>query len=131
MVGFDVTPTTASSRIIRASSPVSSHSRDTESTQTLCPRSESSCSLDLGIDSLLLHRLDLLQAPHVALAAVEARAEEGAHELARELRADDLRTEAQDVHVVVLYPLVCGICVVTHRGSYAGELAGGDRGTHT
>ena len=36
MVGLEVTPTTASSTIIRSSSPVSSHSRESESTQTLC-----------------------------------------------------------------------------------------------
>jgi hypothetical protein len=42
MVGFDVTPTTASSRIIRSSSPERSMSRERKSIQTLCPCSESS-----------------------------------------------------------------------------------------
>ena len=37
IVGFDVTPTTASSSISRSSSPVSSISRERESTQTLTP----------------------------------------------------------------------------------------------
>ncbi len=37
IVGFDVTPTTASSSISRASSPFSSISRESESTQTLTP----------------------------------------------------------------------------------------------
>ena len=37
MVGFEVTPTTASSRISFSRKPVSSHSREIESIQTLCP----------------------------------------------------------------------------------------------
>jgi hypothetical protein len=45
MVGFDVTPTTASSSIMRASSPFSSISRESESTHTLTPCSDNSCSL--------------------------------------------------------------------------------------
>src|SRR5688572_15241632 len=43
IVGLDVTPTTASSWTSRFSSPVSSISRESESNQTLTPRSESSC----------------------------------------------------------------------------------------
>ena len=39
IVGFEVTPTTASSFISRASSPVSSISRETESIQGLTPAS--------------------------------------------------------------------------------------------
>src|SRR5215213_4769343 len=106
MVGFDVTPTTASSSIIRFSSPLSSHSRESESIQTLWPCSESSCRRDLDIQTFFLDRFHLLQTPHVALAAVEPRAEEGADELAGELRSDDLGADAENVHVVVLYPLV-------------------------
>src|SRR4051812_12572197 len=45
--GLLVTPTTASSRISRSSSPLSIISRERESIQTLWPRSDSSCSRDL------------------------------------------------------------------------------------
>ena len=49
IVGFEVTPTTASSSISRASSPVSSISRESESIQTLTPCALSSCSLDVAM----------------------------------------------------------------------------------
>ena len=52
IVGFDVTPTTASSAIRRASSPVSSISRESESIQTLTPCPLSSCNLDVAIVDL-------------------------------------------------------------------------------
>ena len=45
--GLLVTPTTASSRTRRSSSPLSIISRESESIQTLWPRSDSSCSRDL------------------------------------------------------------------------------------
>src|SRR4051812_38572729 len=47
IVGFEVTPTTASSSMSRFSSPLSIISRESESIQTLWPRSDSSCSGDL------------------------------------------------------------------------------------
>src|SRR6188472_4455168 len=81
IVGFEVTPTIASSFISLASSPDSSISRETESIQGLTPASYSSCSRDVAMLHLLLHRSNLLQTLYVALAAVEARAEEGAHEV--------------------------------------------------
>ena len=46
IVGLEVTPTTASSSIRRASSPVSSISRESESIQALTPCSLSSCNLE-------------------------------------------------------------------------------------
>src|ERR1051325_1985125 len=76
-----------------------------------------------------LHFLDLLQSSAVALAAVEAGGEEGAHELARELDAHDLTTQAEHVHVVVLDALVRGVRVVADSRSDAGELARGNRGS--
>src|SRR5829696_3384983 len=130
IVGFEVTPTMASSSISRASSPVSSISRDTESIQGLTPASYSSCSRDVAILHLLLHRFDLFQSLHVPLAAVEARAEEGAREVDGELGADHLGAEAEHVHIVVLDALMRRVDVVADRGSNPGELAGGDRGAH-
>ena len=74
IVGFDVTPVTASSSIIRFSSPVWTRSRESVSIQTDCPRAASSCSRDFAILHLPFHLGDLLQARDVALAAVEGRA---------------------------------------------------------
>src|SRR5829696_991642 len=131
IVGFEVTPTTASSSISRASSPVSSISRETESIHGLTPASKSSCSRDLAILHLLLHRFDLSQSVHVPLAAVEAGTQEGAHEVGRELGADDLGAEAEHVHVVVLHALVGGIDVVADCRPDPGHLASRHRGTDT
>src|SRR5918993_6060679 len=83
----------------------------------------------MAILHLLLHRFDLSQSLHVPLAAVEARAEEGAREVDGELGADDLRPEAEHVHVVVLDALMRRVDVVADRGPDPGELACCDRGT--
>src|SRR3954452_3810217 len=106
MVGFEVTPTIASSRIIRSSSPVWSISRDRKSIQTLWPSSDNWWSRDLDIDlrTSLLDFRDLLKSGLVRLTAVEACVQEGAHQVDRQRRADDLRAEAEYVHVVVLDP---------------------------
>ena len=95
IVGFEVTPTMESSFISLASSPVSSISRETESIHGLTPASKSSCSRDVAILHLLLHRFDFSQSLHIALAAVEARAEKGAHEVDRELGADRPRSRGR------------------------------------
>src|SRR3954468_16606557 len=107
IVGFDVTPVTASSSIIFFSSPVWTRSRDSVSNHTACPRSLSSCSRDFAMLHHPFHLCDLQQPRHVALAAVERRVQKRRHELARERRADHLRPETEDVHVVVLHALVC------------------------
>src|SRR5436190_8488232 len=73
------------------------------------------------------HRFDLLEPADVALAAVELRGQEGADELGGERRADDLGPEAEDVHVVVLDPLMRRIGVVADRRADPRELARGDR----
>src|SRR5918994_359288 len=101
MVGFDVTPTTASSRIIRASPPLLSRSRERKSIQTLWPSSESSCRRELAM-SCAFHFLDFFQPPTVTLASVEFCPQEGPDEVRRELGAHDLGAQAEDVHVVVL-----------------------------
>src|SRR4026209_1823821 len=102
MVGFEVTPTTASSSIIRASSPLLSICRERKSIQTLCPSADSWFSLDSAIGFLLFHLFDLLKPAHVALTAVEPGAQEDAGQLGGQLGADDLGSEAEHVHVVVL-----------------------------
>src|SRR5918999_1312801 len=71
--------------------------------------------------------LDLLQPTHVASPAVEFRIEEGSSQLGCELLADDLRADAEHVHVVVLDTLVRRVRVVARRGANTGEFAGGDR----
>src|SRR5919109_3013171 len=124
MVGLEVTPTMASSSIMRASSPVRSHSRESESIQTLWPRSLSWWSRDLDTENLSFHRLDLLEPSAVALASVELRSEECRHELRHEVVADDSGADAEHVHIVVLYTLPGGLGVVADRRSDAGELAG-------
>src|SRR5262245_53147854 len=104
MVGLDVTPTTASSSMSRASVPSRSQARDTESTQTLWPCFDSWCSRDSGM--CFLHFLDLVQPADVALAAVEGRGEECPGEVGGKLGTDDVRAQAEHVHVVVLDALV-------------------------
>src|SRR4051794_31896780 len=124
--GFEVTPTTASSRISRSSSPPCTDSRDRLSIQTDTPAPDSSCSLESAMRHLPFHRGDLLKPRHVALAAVEPRGDECAYQLRRERRPDDLGAEAEDVHVVVLHALVRGVDVVAYRRADPGDLAGGD-----
>src|SRR6266511_2622254 len=121
MVGLDVTPATVSSRIIRASSPVCSHARESESTQTDWPSSETSCSRD---SLMSLQFLDLRQPTHIALPAVELRGQERAHQLARQLRTHHLGADAEHVHVVVLDALVRRVRVVAGRRADPRELAG-------
>src|ERR1051325_11522125 len=128
MVGVEVTPTTASSSIIRASSPLLSMCRERKSIQTLCPSADSWCNLDSAIGFLPFHLFDLLKSAHVALAAVEAGAEEGSCQLGGQFFPHDLRSEAEHVHVVVLYPLVRRICVVADRCADARNLVRGDGG---
>src|SRR5689334_4441818 len=130
MVGFDVTPTTASSSIIRASSPLRSRWRERKSIQTLCPSSESACSRDLAIGGFPFHLLDLLKPSDVALAAIEARAQERTCEVRGEFFPHDLGSQAQDVHVVVLYPLVRRVRVVADRSADPRKLVGRDRRAH-
>src|SRR5438105_5004340 len=128
IVGLDVTPVTASSSIIRFSSPVWTSSRESVSNQTDCPRAASSCRRDFAI----LHRPfqlgDLHETGDVALAAVEGRVQKCRHEVPGERRADDLGAETEHVHVVVFDALVGGVRVVADRGADPGQLAGRDRG---
>src|SRR5436853_5894600 len=93
IVGLEVMPVTASSSIIRFSSPVWTRSRESVSNHTDTPRSDSSWSRDLATLHHPFHVGDLLQARDVALAAVEGRTEKCLYELARERRADDLGAE--------------------------------------
>src|SRR6266540_274057 len=74
------------------------------------------------------HFGNLVEASHVALAAVEPRTEEYPDEIGGKLGADDLRAEAEHVHVVVLDALVGGVDVVADGGTDSRELAGRDRG---
>src|SRR5918996_1179833 len=108
MVGFEVTPTTASSRMSFSRKPVSSHSRESVSIHTDWPSAESSCSFECVVSVIArpFHRFDLLQPRRVPLAAVELRPEEGADEVEGELAADHLGAEAEHVQVVVLHAVV-------------------------
>src|SRR5215217_7332757 len=131
IVGFEVTPTTASSSIIRFSSPVSTSGRESVSNQTDWPRSLSSCRRDLLTFHAPFHLGHLFEALRIPrLLRVEPRADERGDELARERRPHDLRPEAEHVHVVVLDALVRAVGVVADRGADAEDLAGGDRGTN-
>src|SRR5437762_2278305 len=127
MVGFEVTPVTASSSISRCRPPEWMRSRERLSIQIDCPRSWSACNRDLVILHLLLHRGDLVETCAVPLAAIELGAEEDLDELTRNRRPDDLGAEAEHVHVVVLDRLVSAVEVMADRGANSGHLAGGDR----
>src|SRR3954462_15492345 len=84
IVGLDVTPVTASSSIIRFSSPDWTRSRESVSNQIDCPRAASSCSRDFAILHRPFHLGDLQQPGDVALAAVDGRIHECVHEFARD-----------------------------------------------
>ena len=134
IVGFEVTPTTASSSISRASSPVSSISRERESIQTLTPCSLSSCSLDVAISPRFQpSRAFPAPRPSPTVPDSAPRRRSGAPRNAAtssrgERRPDDLGAEAEHVHVVVLDALVRRVDVVADRRADPGDLAGGDRG---
>src|SRR6266550_3552781 len=130
MVGFEVTPTTASSSIIRASLPPWSSWRERKSIQTLWPSSDSWCRRDLDTGNSFLQLFDLSQTSDIALAAVEVGAEIGADEVRGERGADDFGAEAEHVHVVVLDALMRGVDVVTGRSADSRQLGGSDRGAH-
>src|SRR6185369_17306148 len=70
----------------------------------------------------LLDFLDLLQPGRVRLTALEARVQEGAHQVDGQCRADDLRAQAENVHVVVLDPLVRRVDVVAHGAADSVQL---------
>src|SRR3984893_14068787 len=125
MVGFVVTPPTTSSFISRLRSPLSRISRwssplwrivrESESIQTDWPRLLSLCRFDSTIAHLPFHRFNFFQSLDITLATVESCREERAHKLDGEARADHLGTETEDVHVVVLDALMCGVDVVADR----------------
>src|ERR671910_2138651 len=129
MVGFDVTPTTASSRIIRSSLPVSSSSRERKSIHTLWPSADSLCRFESGTGHRPFHVFNFLQSLYITFSAVKTCPEERCDEIVRERGADDLRPEAEHVHVVVLDALMRRVDVVADRGPDPGELACCDRGT--
>src|SRR5262249_51512259 len=91
------------------------------------PRAPSLSELDIGRS--FLDFFDLAQPGRVRLAPVEARVQEGAHQVDGERRPDDLGAEAEHVHVVVLDALVGRIDVVAHGAADPVELRDGDRGT--
>src|SRR6266545_7322910 len=75
-----------------------------------------------------LELLDLPEPAHIPLAAVEAGAKERANELCGELSANDLRAEAEHVHVIVFDTLMSGVDVVADRRTDSVDLAGRDCG---
>src|SRR5204863_771587 len=81
-----------------------------------------------AIAHLSFHRFHLPEPRDIALAAVEAGAQERAHELRGEARPDHLGAEAEHVHVVVLDSLPCRVGVVAYRSADAAKLRGRDRG---
>lgn len=62
----------------------------------------------------------------MTLFASKLRTEEGLDEFDGDGLADDPGADAEDVHVVVLDPLVGGVVVVADAGADAGDLVGGD-----
>ena len=65
------------------------------------------------------------------LLLAEPGSQEGPEQVERELQTDDLRTEADDVDVVVLDRLMRRVDVVAERGADAVDLVGGDTGADT
>src|SRR5581483_10675135 len=118
MVGFEVTPVTASSSIMRESVPLATSSRERVSNQTATPRLLSLCSRDLATLHRPFHLGDLLEPRRVArLDRIELGTDERRDELACDRRPDHLGAQAEDVHVVVLDSLVRAVDVVADRGA--------------
>src|SRR5438128_3562126 len=79
-----------------------------------------------GLQEALLDGPDLGQPARVPLLGGEAGGDERAHEVDRQLLADDPGADAEDVHVVVLDRLVRRVVVVADAGPDTGKLVGGD-----
>src|SRR5437868_15057976 len=99
----------------------------------LCPRRSRSCRESVITpsgasprDEAFLDGDDLREPARMPRLVAEARVRERAHDLARDLLADDARADAEDVHVVVLDGLVRRVRVVAHARPDAGELVGRD-----
>src|SRR5262245_34683159 len=89
IVGFEVTPTTASSSIKRLRYPVSSISRESESTQTLTPCEESSCNLLATPQRYLLRKGGKREPRMATMTDAERR-----RELGQQFRVDSVRMAA-------------------------------------
>src|SRR5260221_13182040 len=87
-----------------------------------------SALLEMRAGQPVLHRLDLAEAPAGALEPRKTPAEERPDEFGSQLLTDDPRTQAQDVHVVILHALPCGKRVVTHARADAAHLVAGASG---
>ena len=79
-------------------------------------------SIEDALAGVLLDRVDLGEAAHVALRAGKLRAAGTRARPPRERRADDPRAEAEDVHVVVLDALPRRERVVAQSGADSGTL---------
>src|ERR1035437_8997042 len=125
MVGFVVTPTTASSFMSFFSEPDSSMCRDSESIQTDWPFALSACRFDLAMCHLSFHRSHFFQPSYVALAAVELRPEKRAHAPDRQTLPEPLGAEAENIYFfddtapTEIYPLSL------HGGLHTWALASG------
>jgi len=67
----------------------------------------------------------------VTLFARELGGKKDSNKVTRKCRPYDAGTETQDVHVVVLHRLPCGVAVVTDGRAHAGKLVRGDGHTGT
>src|SRR4051812_24834206 len=151
MAGFDVTPPRPSWSTIRCSSPPLMRVARMKSSQTDWPycASEASGFTAVGLTLVpittpstrairprlltvaFLDGEDLGQAPGVALLGGVARLDVGLHQLVGDGGADDPAAQHQDVHVVVLDPLMGRVDVVADGGADARHLVGGHAGADT
>lgn len=67
----------------------------------------------------------------MALFSGKTGSEKIANQIQRQLRPNDARTQAEDIHVVVLHTLVRRVTIVTQSGSNAGKFIGRYRGAYT
>src|SRR6266850_5810599 len=138
MAGFDVTPSSPSLSISPFSSPEVMSPLRMLSYQRLWPAATTSrrglvgrgVGMSVTSKKACLDGKDLLQPPGMPLLARVAGGGEGADDLPGDLLPDDPGAEAEDVHVVVLDPLMGGVGVVEEPGADAGELVGGHRHAH-
>src|ERR1043165_3013718 len=66
--------------------------------------------------------IDFCKSSAMTLFAREARGDEGAHDLKRQLVTDDARAQTEDVAVIMLARLVSRVCVATERSAHAAHL---------
>src|SRR5208282_4332523 len=150
IVGFEVNPRSPSSSIIFFRVPWETSDRVIWSYHGLCPNllnwakgllaiacllgsfDVASCHFDRfpAASEFGFHGGNLSHPAQMSWFVTDAGGQEGPHQFQCQFYANDPRSQAEDVHLVVLHSLVRRISVMTKRGADAANLVGRYRGAH-